>query len=130
MTEMSIARSVADFVCEQLPPVDDRPRAVSRIRLRIGVSCGVSAQALKSAFRHVVVGTNLDHAAVEIETVDLVVWCPHCHQEQLLEDAKTLRCPVCQTKTPHIVQGNEFEIVAVEMAEIDQPPIVETSTAR
>lgn len=117
MTESSIARSVVDFVCEQFSQVGQPPTPVSRIRLKIGVAIGISPQILKSAFRSASSGTALSQASLEIEMVDLVVWCPQCHQEQLLDNPRNRQCPACQTKTPHIVQGNEFEIVAVELAD-------------
>lgn len=117
MTELTIAQSIADFVCDQLPAPEEHGPAVAKVRLKIGVLCGASPQALKAAFRSVVVGTHLEETAIEIETADLVVWCSQCHQEQLLDDPRHVRCPVCRSRTPKIIQGNEFEITAVEWAQ-------------
>lgn len=114
--ELSVANGIVGFVCEQLPQSPEEARRVSVVRLRVGILNGVAAPALKSAFRSAVANTPLHGARLEVESTDLVVWCAHCHQEQLLESA-TLRCPVCQSRTPRIVQGNELEIESVEFVE-------------
>jgi hydrogenase nickel incorporation protein HypA/HybF len=114
-----MARSVVDFVCEQLDAGDESATAsetrVASVHLRIGVMAGVVPQALRSAFRASAIGTQLEGAELHIETVDLVVWCPQCKQEQLLENTRQLRCPVCSTRTPRIMQGRELEIASIEV---------------
>ena len=73
--------------------------------------------------RGAVVGTPMEGSDLQIETIDLVVWCPHCRQEALLRDIRFLHCPVCQTRTPSIIQGNELEIASIEvMNAAENPP--------
>jgi hydrogenase nickel incorporation protein HypA/HybF len=121
--ELSVARSLTDLVCEQLNGSDSPAERVSAVRLRIGAMAGLAPEALRSAFRAAVVGTPMEGSDLQIETVDLVVWCPQCRQEVLLRDIRFLRCPVCQTRTPSIIQGNELEIASIEvMNAAENPP--------
>ena len=124
--EASVAQSLADFVQEQVfaPPAQQPSRRVSRISVRLGAMCGLLPHALKSAYREAVAGTALDGCELEIETLSLVVWCPQCQEQRLLEDTRALRCPVCQTRTPQIIQGNEMEIASIEVID---PPFIESS---
>ena len=131
MHELSVARSLADFVCEQVAGTElvvDGHR-VSRVFVRVGAMAAIVPQALKTAFREAVVGTPLQGSTLEIEAVDLIVWCPHCQQEQMLSGITRLRCPVCDTPTPRIVQGKELEIASIEVEEIArEPAAVPTAT--
>ena len=115
MHELSIARSLADFVCDQTADLDATRERVSVVRIRIGAMSGVVPQALRSAYRAAVAGTPLLSATLEMETVDLVIWCPKCGQERLLEDISQLCCPVCQARSSKIVQGKELEITSIEV---------------
>ena len=120
MHELSVARSLTDFVCEQLSGSELASGRVSTVHLRLGAMAGLAPVALQSAFRAAIVGTLLEGSELEIETVDLVVWCPQCRQEVLLKDIRFLRCPACQTRTPSIVQGKELEIASIEVMNATQ----------
>lgn len=120
MHELSVARSLADFVCEQTVEMDQAHERVSLVRVRMGALCGIVPIALKNAFMSVIVGTTLQHCRLEIEPVDLVVFCPHCHREQTLGDIRQLICPVCGARTPRVVQGRELEIVSIEVIDAAQ----------
>lgn len=113
MHELSVAQSLTDFVCDQISGSEAQGH-VTRVHVRLGAMSGITAHALKTAFSEAVVGTQLQYASLEIESLDLVVWCPRCHQEQLVTDGR-LRCPLCQTRTPHVVQGKELEISSIEV---------------
>jgi hydrogenase nickel incorporation protein HypA/HybF len=119
--EISVARSLADFVCEQIAgsALAGGTSRVARVRVRVGAMAGIVPQALKSAFCAAVVGTALQGSELEIEAVDLIVWCPRCHQQQMLSGIARLRCPVCDSPTPRIVHGKELEIASIEMEEVD-----------
>ena len=87
---------------------------VTMVRLRIGDLCGVAPADVKDAFSAVVIGTPLQNCRLEIEPVEAVVFCPHCHKEQMIPDIHVLRCPACGGHTPRVVQGRELEIVEIE----------------
>ena len=114
--EPTVAKSLAEFVREQTSDGDSEPpHRVSKVKLRLGAMCGLLPHALKCAYRTAVAQTSLKGCELEIETLSLVVWCPTCHEQRLLEDVRQLRCPVCQTRTPQIIQGNELDIVSIDM---------------
>jgi hydrogenase nickel incorporation protein HypA/HybF len=113
MHELSVAKNLIDLVVERL---DDQQRALS-VRVRIGVLNCVVPQSLRSAYRAAVVGTLLAGCRLEIETVDLIVWCPACEAERALSNPARLVCPVCQARTPKIVQGNELEVESIEVVD-------------
>jgi hydrogenase nickel incorporation protein HypA/HybF len=125
--ETSVAQSLAEFVREQMSGDPDRPaRRVVKVSVRLGAMCGLLPHALKNAYRAAVAGTALRGCELEIETLSLVVWCPQCQEQRLLEDIRSLRCPVCQIRTPQIIQGNEMEIASIDV--IDGPAMESSSS--
>lgn len=120
MHEISVAQSLADFVREQVSGTEtEPPQRVARIRVRLGALCGLLPQQLKSAYRAAVAETTLNGCELEIETLSLVVWCPVCQEQHMLDDIRLLQCPVCHTRTPQIIQGNELEIESIEVIDAD-----------
>jgi hydrogenase nickel incorporation protein HypA/HybF len=110
----SLARSLFDFVSEQIAGNDLAHERVSMVRIRMGDLCGVAPADVKDAFSAIVIGTPLQNCRLEIEPVDLMVFCPHCHKEQPVPDIHALKCPECGAPTPRVVQGRELEIAAIE----------------
>ena len=121
MHPSSLARSLADFICDQISGTDLTHERVTKVHIRIGDLCCVKPADLNDAFSAVVIGTPLQNCRLEIEPVELVVFCPHCHKEQMVPDAHVLKCPACGTKTPRVVQGRELEIVSIETTDSAQP---------
>ena len=117
MHELSIARSLVELAAEQLGGhvVDRTGTKVAQLRVRVGVMSGVVAEALQSAFDVAVIGTVVEGAVLEIETVGLAVWCEQCQAERELSQTGMLRCPVCQSRTPKIVRGDELELTSIEI---------------
>ena len=120
MHELSVARSLAEFVCEQVAGMDLSHERVSLVRIRMGEMCGVAPVALKTAFSAVVIGTPLQSCRLEIEQLEPVVFCPHCHCDQTIPNIHELKCPVCGTRTPKVVQGRELEIASIETVDVPQ----------
>ena len=85
------------------------------VTLRVGALSGVEVPALRFAFPEAAAGTLLEGAALLVEAVPAVAWCPSCCAERLLPSIQRIRCPVCRTPTPRIVRGRELEILAVEV---------------
>jgi hydrogenase nickel incorporation protein HypA/HybF len=121
--ELSVARSLAQFVCEQIAEMDLTHERVALVRIRMGELCGVPVVALKTAFAAVIIGTPLQNCRLDVELVEPVVFCPHCHREQEIGNLKELKCPVCGARTPKVVQGRELEISSIEMREVEQPNV-------
>lgn len=120
MHELAVAQSLAEFVCDQITDMDTTRERVKTVKIRVGAMANIQPLALKSAFRAAVAGTALQSSGLEVETVDLVVWCPQCHQERLLRSITTLRCPVCNIRITQIMQGKELEIESIEVVDATQ----------
>jgi hydrogenase nickel incorporation protein HypA/HybF len=110
----SLARSLADFVCEQISGMDLSHERVTLVRIRMGELCGVTPADVKDAFSAVVIGTPLQNCRLEIDSVEAVIFCPQCHKEQMVADVHVLKCPDCGVKTTRVVQGRELEIASIE----------------
>lgn len=117
MHELSIATALTETVCKQLEAAGWNPsrQRVSVVRARVGVLSGVVSEALGTAFDAAAIGTALAGAKLEIEQANLVVWCPRCDRERAIGERPPLKCPVCGSPTPRIVQGTELEIASIEL---------------
>ena len=120
MQPNSVARSLADFVCEQIAGMDLSHERVSMVRIRMGEFCGVLPADVKDAFSAIVIGTPLQNCRLEIEPVEPVVFCPHCQKEQEIADIHQLKCPECGASTPRVVHGRELEIASIETMDVVQ----------
>jgi hydrogenase nickel incorporation protein HypA/HybF len=88
---------------------------VAAIHLRLGPLSGVVGDALRSAYELARECSPLTGAALIIEEVPLVVYCPGCAAERTLTSVQQLCCPACGTPTPEVVRGRELEIFALEI---------------
>jgi hydrogenase nickel incorporation protein HypA/HybF len=115
--ELSIAQSMIELAAEQLARigVDSSNLRVKMLSVRVGVMSGVVPEALKSAFDVAVIGTPLADSTLEVQTVGLAIWCEQCRAERELPNIGTLRCPVCQARTPKVVRGEELELTSMEV---------------
>jgi hydrogenase nickel incorporation protein HypA/HybF len=116
MHELSIAMSLIDAVCEQLPALGADVR-VDAVRVRVGAWSGVAPEALLFSFEVAAAGTAIEGARLDLERTGLVVWCDDCRAEQTLEPGHWLRCPACGGETPAVVSGRELELVALEVTD-------------
>ncbi len=118
MHELSIAESLIEQV-ETAVRADGAAR-VTAVRLRIGALAGVDADALRFGFDVATVGTLLEGAALEIDLVPVVVYCPVCDLESELATIQQFRCPRCGRPTGELRQGRELLIESVEV--LDEAP--------
>ncbi|HEX4086800.1 MAG TPA: hydrogenase maturation nickel metallochaperone HypA [Chthoniobacteraceae bacterium] len=120
MHEFSIASSIVENVLE----LAERERAVKvlEVRLVIGEFTQIEGDQLRFCFESIVHGTPLEGAALEIETSDAGVRCPHCgyagppkYWDGALSSAlvPTLQCPECG-KAAEPAEGHECAIKAVK----------------
>lgn len=113
MHELSIAVSLVDAALERARDLPgERVRA---LHLRLGPLAGVVRDALLFSFEIAVADTALAGATLEIEDVPLVVHCPRCDADRILETPQRLCCPVCEAPTGDVITGRELEFYALEM---------------
>ncbi|HYT88461.1 MAG TPA: hydrogenase maturation nickel metallochaperone HypA [Gemmataceae bacterium] len=112
MHELSIALSLIDLVIEE---AERRGCGVVAIHLKLGALSGVVKEALLSAYDLAREGTVAEGAALIIEEVRVVAYCPTCAAERILTSPQEMRCPACGGPTPTIISGRELEVFALEI---------------
>ena len=121
MHELSIARGLVDVACEALVACESPPGRVRSVLVRIGALSGVVAEALEFCYGLSVEGTPLAGSRLKVEEQPVVVFCPRCLENRILEDYSRFRCPICNTPTPELIQGRELELISLELIEQDEP---------
>lgn len=114
MHELSIAISLVEIAEEEARRLGAR---VSAVHLRLGALSGVVKEALESSYEMACADTPLQGSRLIIEEVPVVVYCPRCEEQRLLQSVQLFCCPVCGTPTPDVRQGKEMDLVALEVDE-------------
>lgn len=113
MHELSIAMSMIEMAGEEAMRYgSDR---VSALHLKLGPLSGVIKDALLFSYEVASHGTRLEGSRLIIEEVPVVVYCPACREERMIESIQSFCCPVCGTLTPEVRSGNELMLVALEL---------------
>jgi hydrogenase nickel incorporation protein HypA/HybF len=113
MHELSVALSLVEAACERVEALGDV--RIEAVCVRLGPLSGVVKEALSFCFEAATQGTRIEGARLDIEDAPLVAFCPRCSEERRIASAQHLRCPECGEPTPHIVQGRELELTALEV---------------
>ena len=121
MHELSIARGLVEVACEALSRCEPSPVAVQSVLVRVGVLSGVVADALEFCYELSVQGTPLEGSRLIVQEQPVVVFCPSCLENRLIEDLSWFRCPTCGTSTSKLVHGRELELVSLELVDHDEP---------
>lgn len=119
MHELSIAQNLVDVVQEQLRVRSMGERVLS-ITVEVGALSGVVGEALKGAFASAALGTPLADAALHVQPVAPVGYCPACGGERAARSIQHLRCIDCDTPLPRLVRGRELELISIEVADETQ----------
>lgn len=114
MHELSIAVSLVEAVSEKAEALG-APH-VTAVHVKLGALSGVVREALMFSFEVATVGTRLEGAVLEVESLPVVVFCPACLAEKPLTNLYGFVCPDCGTLAPEIRQGRELELTAIEVA--------------
>lgn len=112
MHELSIALSMIEEIEEQTEKHGGG--VVEAVYVRIGVLSGVDPQALRFAYELACEGTALTSSRLEIESVELRVFCPQCATTHT-PDPQHILCPRCLTPEQEILDGRELEVRALEL---------------
>lgn len=114
MHELSIALSIVDGVLEE---ANARGGAkVEAVHLSIGRLAGVDKDALAFSYAIACEGTPLERSRLVIADVDIVILCPQCRAERPPAALPVLNCAVCGAFAERVIQGEELEITALEIA--------------
>ena len=88
---------------------------IHRLKLRVGKLSGVVPEALRFAFEGLKPESIAAGAALEIEEVPAVCWCPDCRAEFEAADLK-YECPCCQQPSGDLRSGRELDLASLEIS--------------
>lgn len=114
MHELSIAMSIVDAAVEES---EKRSVKVKAVHLRLGALSGVVKDALLFSYDVACQDTRLAGSRLIVEDVPVVVFCPQCNEQRMLESVQLFACPQCGTPTMDVRQGKELEVFALEVEE-------------
>jgi len=127
--------SIASAIVESVLAFAEKQRAtrVIEVRLTIGEFTHIEHEQLCFCFQAITKETALENAALEIETSDAAVRCPHCgysgppkYWDGALSSAlvPTLQCPTCG-KAAEPAEGHECAIKTIKFARDDDSELEE-----
>lgn len=117
MHELSIAYSIVE--ASSAAAKEAGAEQVDAVLLKVGLLSGVVQHALHFSWEIATEGTILAGSRLEIEELAVIVHCPSCVKDVELPTTNRFRCPICDTRTPKLVQGKELEIVSLQIPEVE-----------
>lgn len=114
MHELSLSEAIAKVVLGHVGG-----RRVESVRLRVGTLRQVVPESLTFCWEIVSQQPLLEGARLEIERIPAVVECSECGVRSVLAGT-AMRCPGCGSGLVAIVQGEEFLVTSIDVA--DAPP--------
>ena len=113
MHELALAEAVVAIATEH-----SRGRRVARVELEVGALRQVVPEALAFSFELVAQGTPAEGAELALEKVPIRLACRTCAAETAA-NAFPLACPRCGGLEVEVKSGEEFQIVALELEEVE-----------
>ncbi len=120
MHELSIASKLIEIVLEHAR--DSGNERVQQINLCIGALSCVHRDALLFSFDLLTADTELAGAKLQITDLPVTIYCEKCDAIQELLGVQSFRCPVCQTPSADIRQGQELDVESIELVEVSREP--------
>ena len=122
MHELGLAEAVVAIAAEHA-----RGSRVARVELAVGRLRQVVPDALAFSFELVAQGTPVDGAELAIEEVPVRVACRACRAESEV-DPFPLACARCGALDVEVTDGEQFQVVALELEREPRGPLaVETA---
>ena len=120
MHELTIAHNLVEIATQAIQEVG--AERVETVYLKLGVLSGVTKDALQFGYNIATQETPLAGSRLKIEEVPVVIYCAKCQAEHTLPDMQWFVCPVCGTPSSTIVQGQEIEIVSLDIINEETNP--------
>lgn len=115
MHELSIALSLVQLASDAAQNAG--ATHVAAVYLEVGTLAGIVPEALEFSFDIAAQGTPLEGAHLVIKPLPLVVYCTPCGREVEPVGPANFRCPICHTPSAIIRQGQELDLVSLEIVE-------------
>ena len=113
MHELGVAESALELALAQARQAG--ATRVLRIVIRVGALSGVDPEALQFAFTAILPGTAAEGAALQIDPVAAVAYCPACQKDFSPDTDHFFECPTCGQLCATIRQGRELDLVRLEL---------------
>ena len=113
MHEASIAISLLETVSAKC--LQEGYSSIESVRLKVGKAAGILPDALLFAFDIVKKDTIAREAELVIDFIPLGGHCLDCNSCFESEERYIFACPVCGCRSIKITQGNEMQIVDMEV---------------
>jgi hydrogenase nickel incorporation protein HypA/HybF len=92
-------------------------RPVRTVHVRIGAMRQIVPDTLVYCWSLITEGSDLDGAVLRVERIPAKIRCTGCGYEQVL-DAVTMVCESCTGQSVSLVEGDEFLITSLDLAEV------------
>jgi hydrogenase nickel incorporation protein HypA/HybF len=109
--ELSLCQAIVDAVRDR---AGGRP--LRRVHVRIGHLRQVVPDSLQFSWEVLTAGSDLDGGELCVEHVPAVIVCRACDARTEL-DRPLLVCPACESSDVELVQGEEFQLAAIDVVE-------------
>ncbi|CQD22990.1 hydrogenase expression/synthesis, HypA [Mycobacterium lentiflavum] len=112
MHELSICSSMVDIVRKHAAG-----REVRAVHVRVGAMRQIVPDTLVYCWSMVTETSDLHGVELCVERIPAKIRCTECGHEQVL-DALTMACASCAGHAVDLVEGDEFLITSLELAEV------------
>ena len=112
MHELSICSSVVSIVRKHAAG-----REVRTVNIRVGAMRQIVPDTLVYCWSLVTESSDLEGTELRVERIPAKIRCTGCGREQVL-DAPALVCESCPGCTVELVEGDEFLITSLDLAEV------------
>jgi hydrogenase nickel incorporation protein HypA/HybF len=113
MHELGIAESALEMALTQATAA--KATRVLSLVIRVGALSGVDPEALRFAFTAILPGTPAEGAAVQIDSVAALAYCPTCQRDFVPDTDHFFECPTCGQLCSTLKQGRELDLLRLEM---------------
>lgn len=118
MHELGIVFHVIDSV--EAIAKENQIDEVASVTLELGEVSGVVGEYLSDCWKWAITRTEyLKKSELKIETIPAITLCEECNKTyETVTHGKT--CPYCNSEKTHLIQGNEVNILQIEVNEEDK----------
>jgi len=114
MHELSVALRIVEALDQELI-TEEEGLVVTAVTLQVGALTGLVPEALHFSWDMATDNSRLQGSKLIIEWVDAAGFCPECSLDRTITNLQSFRCPVCRTPIQQITEGNELEILTMEV---------------
>lgn len=113
MHEVGMMQNVLETAVERAK--SEGAQHIRLVQMRVGEASGVVPDSLQLAFDVVKKATIAEDARLQVESVPVICYCTNCNLEFHPTDL-LYECPQCHQSYCELRQGNEFELVFLEVS--------------